>query len=86
MSSPYDGQSTTQSVPGISGENTANGTGVSGSSDGGIGVEATSTVDIGLHAIGRGLVIPGTIERLAGQAMGNLSRIGDICHTDCLSN
>jgi hypothetical protein len=34
MSNPYDGQSATQSTPGISGENTANGTGVSGVSSG----------------------------------------------------
>ena len=34
MSSPYDGQSATESTPGISGENTANGIGVSGVSSG----------------------------------------------------
>lgn len=68
MSSPYDGQSIAQSVPGISGENTTNGTGVSGSSQGGYGVEAISTGGIGLHA--KGVVVgPGKqLMSLPGQA------------------
>jgi hypothetical protein len=68
MSSPYDGQSTTTSVPAISGENTASGIGVFGISGGsavvgqsaaGYGVEAISMLGgIGLHAIGHPLPTP----------------------------
>jgi hypothetical protein len=67
MSSPYDGRSTTQSIPGISGENTTNGTGVSGSSQGGYGVEAISTGGVGLHAKGQVHGSVGPVE-MPGQA------------------
>jgi hypothetical protein len=66
MSTPYNGQSATQSIPGISGENTAGGVGVAGTSGNtpgvgvqaantgsGYGVDASSALGVGLHATGQ---------------------------------
>jgi hypothetical protein len=66
MSTPYNGQSATQSTPGISGENTAGGVGVAGTSGNtpgvgvqatntgsGYGVDASSALGVGLHATGQ---------------------------------
>ena len=66
MSTPYNGQSATQGTPGISGENTAGGVGVAGTSGNtpgvgvqaantgsGYGVDASSTLGVGLRAKGQ---------------------------------
>jgi hypothetical protein len=50
MSAPYDGQSSTESVPGISGESTAGGIGVVGTS-GSVG----TNVGIGVQAVNKGV-------------------------------
>ncbi len=51
MSIPYDGQSTTQSIPGLSGENTANGVGVKGQGDPGVWGEGSTGGGEGVHGI-----------------------------------